>query len=188
MIVMTDKTENKILDAALKVFAKKGYDAAATRVIAEESGYTEMTLFRKFGTKKNLFDQVMIRGLKKIREDFHKEIFIDQKFENSHDFLETYLRNLVKFSLDTFEFFHLTVTEVNTICESFRGEVIDEVVEYIKKNVPNKRIDYRTYGICIIAFLYALNLDKYHGRTASFNDEEKTIENFIDILYCMINH
>ena len=72
--------------------------------------------------------------------------------------------------------------------KSFQGEVIDDVVEYIKKNVPNKRIDYRTYGISIIAFLYALNLDKYHGRTASFNDEEKTIENFIDILYCMINH
>jgi AcrR family transcriptional regulator len=50
--IMTDKTEQKILDAGLKVFSKKGYDAATTRGIAEESGFTEMTLFRKFGTKK----------------------------------------------------------------------------------------------------------------------------------------
>ncbi len=35
---MTYGTEQKILDAALKIFAKKGYDAATTRVIAEESG------------------------------------------------------------------------------------------------------------------------------------------------------
>ena len=53
---MTDKTEQKILDSALKLFAEKGYDASTTITLAEESGYSEMTLFRIFKTKKNLFD------------------------------------------------------------------------------------------------------------------------------------
>ena len=43
-----DKTERKILDAALKIFAERGYDGAKTKLIAEKSGFTEMTLFRKF--------------------------------------------------------------------------------------------------------------------------------------------
>ncbi len=185
---MTNKTEQKIMDAALKVFSKKGYDAATTRTIADESGFTEMTLFRKFGTKKNLFDKVMNRGIKKIRNDFPKELVIDKEFENSRDFLETFIGNLMKFSEGNFEFFHLAFTEDNAICSSFQGEIIEAIVEYIKKNVPNKKISYRAYGISIIAFFYALNIEKYHGRTASFNDEEKTIEKFVDILYCMIDH
>ncbi|NJD54393.1 MAG: helix-turn-helix transcriptional regulator [Candidatus Methanoperedens sp.] len=42
------KTEQKILEAALRMFAREGYDGATTRRIAEEAGVSEMTLFRKF--------------------------------------------------------------------------------------------------------------------------------------------
>ena len=185
---MTDKTEQKILDSALKLFAKKGFDASTTITLAEESGYSEMTLFRIFKTKKNLFDQVMIHGIKKMQEDAQRDVFIGKKYENPRDFLETYLRNILKFAHDNFEFFHLTITEESKIAESFQTEVTNAVTEYIKKNLPNQEIDYRTYGITITTFVYVMNLEKYHGRTATFGDEEQIIENFIDILYCMINH
>ena len=185
---MTDKTEQKILDSALKLFAKKGYSASTTITLAEESGYSEMTLFRIFKTKKNLFDQVMIHGIKKMQEDAHKNLFIDKKYENPRDFLKTYLRNILKFAHDNFEFFHLTLNEDNTMGESFQTEVTDIITEYIKKNLPNQKIDYRIYGITITTFVYVMNLEKYHGRTATFGNEEQIIENFIDILYCMINH
>jgi TetR/AcrR family transcriptional regulator len=188
VMIMTDKTEQKILDSALKLFAKKGYDASTTITLAEESGYSEMTLFRIFKTKKNLFDQVMIHGIKKMQEDAHKNLFIDKKYENPRDFLETYLQNILKFAHDNFELLHLTITEENPIGESFQTEVTDTVTEYIQKNLPNQKIDYRTYGNTITTFVYVLNLEKYHGRTATFGDEEQIIENFIDILYCMINH
>ena len=49
---MTGETEQKILDAALKVFSQKGYDGAKTKSIAEKSGFSEVTLFNKFKTKK----------------------------------------------------------------------------------------------------------------------------------------
>jgi AcrR family transcriptional regulator len=52
---MVNKTEQKIMDAALKVFARKGYKGATTRAIAYESGFNELTLFRKFKTKKKSF-------------------------------------------------------------------------------------------------------------------------------------
>lgn len=185
---MADKTEQKILDSSLKLFAKKGYDASTTIALAEESGYTEMTLFRIFKTKKNLFDQVMIRGITKMQEDAHKLLFIDKKYENPRDFLETYLINILKFAQDNFEIFHLTIIEDSSMGESFQAEVTDAVAAYIKKNLPNQKIDYRTYGITITTFVYVLNLEKYHGRTATFGEQEDNIiENFIDLLYCMIN-
>ncbi|MGZ7107882.1 MAG: TetR/AcrR family transcriptional regulator, partial [Methanobacterium sp.] len=44
------------MDTALKMFAERSYLGAKTKSIAEEAGFSEMTLFRKFKTKKNLYD------------------------------------------------------------------------------------------------------------------------------------
>ena len=49
---MSNTTEQKILEAALKMFAQKGYKGATTMIIAEEAGFSEKTLFRRFKTKK----------------------------------------------------------------------------------------------------------------------------------------
>ncbi len=47
-------THDSILDAALKVFAEKGYRGATTRLIAQEADVNEVTLFRHFGSKEGL--------------------------------------------------------------------------------------------------------------------------------------
>ena len=117
-----------------------------------------MTLFRIFKTKKNLFDQVMIHGIKKMQDDAQKELFINKKYENPREFLETYLQNILKFAHDNFEFFHLTLIEDSAIGESFQKEINDTVAEYIKNNLPNQKIDYKIYGITITTFVYVLNL------------------------------
>jgi TetR/AcrR family transcriptional regulator, mexJK operon transcriptional repressor len=52
-------TRGKIIQAAADVFAEEGYARATTRQIAAESGFTEMTLFRHFGSKQNLFAAVL---------------------------------------------------------------------------------------------------------------------------------
>ena len=55
-------TEDRILDAALKVFASEGYAGATTRKIAQEANVAEMTLFRKFQSKENLLREVLKRN------------------------------------------------------------------------------------------------------------------------------
>jgi TetR/AcrR family transcriptional regulator len=55
-------TEQRILDAALKVFASEGYTGATTRRIAEEANVAEVTLFRKFHSKENLLKEVLIKN------------------------------------------------------------------------------------------------------------------------------
>lgn len=54
---MRDKTD-QIIAAALRVFLRKGYISATTQEIAKEAEVAEMTLFRKFSTKQNLFISV----------------------------------------------------------------------------------------------------------------------------------
>lgn len=52
---VAEPTRERIIQAAYTVFGNKGYAAATTRAIAAEAGVNEVTLFRHFGNKKNLF-------------------------------------------------------------------------------------------------------------------------------------
>lgn len=52
-------TRERLIEAALKVFARDGLYRATTRVIAEEAGVNEVTLFRHFQNKDGLLAEVM---------------------------------------------------------------------------------------------------------------------------------
>ena len=49
----------KILEAAARVYAAKGYRGATTRRIAQDAGVNEVTLFRHFGSKAALIDEAL---------------------------------------------------------------------------------------------------------------------------------
>ena len=55
----SEDTRQRILEAAAQVFAEKGYDRATTRLLAAAAGVNEVTLFRHFGSKQNLFAAVI---------------------------------------------------------------------------------------------------------------------------------
>lgn len=52
-----------ILEAAARLFAEKGFNGTTTREIAEQAGVAEITLFRHFGTKKELLLAVLTPAL-----------------------------------------------------------------------------------------------------------------------------
>jgi len=53
----TINTEDKILNASLVLFSQKGYSAVTTKEIAKKAGLSEMTIFRHFESKHNLFEK-----------------------------------------------------------------------------------------------------------------------------------
>jgi AcrR family transcriptional regulator len=180
-------TEEKILDAALKVFARKGYDAATTRAIAEESGFTEMTLFRKFQTKKNLFKQVMNRGNQQIEKD-SAQLFIPQDNKNIREFVKSFVIGLDEFVLRNFEYFHLTILEDSSKIKPKVRLTIDYISEYFKEQFPNKELDYTAFGYSMSTFIYSINIDRYYERTTTFENYEGLLDKFTDILCCMLEN
>jgi AcrR family transcriptional regulator len=54
-------TRNRIIDAALEQLYERGYAGTTTRAIAQEAAVNEVTLFRHFGSKRNLFMAVIDR-------------------------------------------------------------------------------------------------------------------------------
>jgi len=181
---MTNETKQKILNAALKLFAKNGYNGTTTRAIAIEAGLNELTLFRRFGTKENLFKEVMLQNNEQLKENFILIVNdLDQKFEDPKDFLKAYIEKIEKFHLDNFEIFNLLVNEDNDGFDHDMGKFTLFIGELLKKNIRNEKIDHETLAIMINTFLYMVNLSRYHGR--SFISEEST-EKFIDnLLLCV---
>jgi AcrR family transcriptional regulator len=55
----TTNTKEQLLKATLKLISEKGYLGATTREIALEAGVTELTLFRHFGSKEHLFEELL---------------------------------------------------------------------------------------------------------------------------------
>jgi len=58
-MIMADKSKTKtrkdrIMDAALRIFAEKGFQNATITEISKEAGVSEATIYEYFGTKEDL--------------------------------------------------------------------------------------------------------------------------------------
>lgn len=67
-------TRDRILKAALKLFARKGYDATTTKDLATAAGVAEGTLFRHFNNKKAILIEVATQGWVEILTDLLTEL------------------------------------------------------------------------------------------------------------------
>lgn len=78
-----DDTKKKIMHVALKLFSEQGYYQTTTKQVAQEAGINEVTLFRHFGTKENLFQETT--------QEYVIEINFSREFKKiiTADFKET---------------------------------------------------------------------------------------------------
>ena len=173
---MTDKTEQRILDAALKVFSEKGFKGATTKVIAQESGFSELTLFRKFETKENLFNSMLTRNRENVLEELDS-ILTDKKFINHRDFLETLIKNLTDLMENNFGFVSILVDDRREISGDMLKEIMAHVCKYIEEAFPDIRMNPKIFVLNILSFLYFVIFDE--NRCNFFNRDE-AIEEFID--------
>ena len=68
---MTEKQE-KILNAALELFAKEGFRSTSTSKVAKLAGVSEGLIFRHFGNKDGLLDAIIQEGENRAGELFAK--------------------------------------------------------------------------------------------------------------------
>lgn len=56
-------TQQKILEAALELFAERGFEGTKTQAIAKRAGFTEKTLYKHFPSKQDLFTRTVYPAL-----------------------------------------------------------------------------------------------------------------------------
>ena len=173
---MTHGTEEKIMDAALNEFAEKGYDGARTKDIAERSGLSEMTLFRRFKSKKNLFNQVIIKA----KEDAIRDINLTLKNQNTNS--EDYFKNITVQFWDLTEkylqFLSIIIIERNKLSEDLIAELINYLIKIFEKNFPDSEVNPRVFIFSMLSFMFLSALDKSRGR--NILDHRNDFESFMD--------
>lgn len=70
---------NAILNAALKEFARKGYDEASTNVIAKEAGISKPLMFHYVNNKKDFFLSLYDYCLEVLEREYFSQINLDEK-------------------------------------------------------------------------------------------------------------
>jgi len=91
-------TEEKIKEAARKVFLQKGYAATRTRDIAEEAGFNLALLNYYFRSKEKLFDIIMLETMQQFLHSV-REILSDERTslqEKLELLVERYIDVLIK--------------------------------------------------------------------------------------------
>ncbi len=88
------KSELKVLDAAITLFARHGYGDINVREIAEEAGVTKMTLYRGFENKDVLFDQVLEEVVKRSFDpsQFLRVLYDDKTGDTHKPWLQSALK------------------------------------------------------------------------------------------------
>jgi TetR/AcrR family transcriptional regulator len=189
-----EDTEQRILDAALKVFASEGYTGATTRRIAEEANVAEVTLFRKFQSKENLLKEVLINNRVMISST-HALFQVD----NSVD-LETELRilgkNIAKIMKNNKEdskrrmFMFMLFEEgrrrpeVAEVLSTFLQMNIQPLSEYFDLQIKNgkmRNINPRSAALTFVSYFVYTSLLKgvFGDNFLGYGVEE--IERFVDI-------
>lgn len=117
-----EETRKRILNAALKVFAEKGYDAATTRLIANRAGVNPPALQYYFENKEGVFNRCIemvaiqnIGILQPILEEMHRaaqeEANDDSCISLLCDFTETMLHRV--FTMKNAKDIHLFIAHIH---------------------------------------------------------------------------
>lgn len=132
-------TQEKVLNAAEKIFGSKGYHGSTTKEIAEEAGVSEGIIFKYFKTKKELLVNLVVPIISKTAvsllgsgSDGDLEEFINKVFQDR-----------IKFFKRVFPLMKIIFFE-NELDDSLRNKIFQELLSSVAKEIQNiyqKRID-----------------------------------------------
>ncbi|WP_156290339.1 TetR/AcrR family transcriptional regulator [Oceanobacillus salinisoli] len=132
---LTEK-QKAILDAAVELFAEKGFAATSTNEIAKKAEVAEGTIFKHFKSKKGLLLSVLSPMMVKliapmIKNDMNK--VLDRDFETFQDFIRGMIENRKEFIKKNLPLLRILVQEI-----PFHPELKERFIEHIGKEIFDK--------------------------------------------------
>lgn len=170
----TGKRE-QILEAAIKVFACKGFYQARVEEIANEAKIGKGTIYEYFKSKQDLFQEMFkyIHNLylEKFMVHIEKKITFKEKIEY---LLESHLR----FILEHKEMAQVFLAEHPPLDDDFKKWFLDlekQKLQFLQKNVMDgvKRGELKDLDPCLTARVIA-GIISYFGSSIIFNGQELT--------------
>lgn len=162
-----EERRNQILASALRTFVAKGYNGSTTLDIAKEANIAEVTLFRYFDSKEEIFKEA-IEPL--ILETFEETIKISSNL-SPYDKFKYVLSSRVKFINQQHDVIKLVLVE-----NQFNPEITN--YDYIKKITQLIESTIEETNLIITDVSYLIRLIR--GTMLSFLYDVENDENLID--------
>jgi len=185
----TDKisTEEKILDAAKKVFVEKGKAGTRMQEIADEAGINKSLLHYYYRSKEKLFSAVFKFAFKKFAPGIENVFESDKDiFEVIEIFIHSYIDLIRKNPfIPTFVLNEINKNKTSFITETIKeaGINAEKYIEFVYKNIENgiiKETDPRQLIVNIIS----LCIFPFAGRPViqiiAFDNNKEEYERFLD--------
>ncbi|WP_129729319.1 MULTISPECIES: TetR/AcrR family transcriptional regulator [Bacillaceae] len=190
----TDK-QQRIVEAAIKIFAEKGYTATSTNEIAKAAEVAEGTIFRHFGTKENLLLSVIVPFLMEaapiVADEFIKGV-VSKPYDSFESFLTAIIKNRFAFLEEHIDIFKILVAELlnredlrQYLMKMFEQKalpVFGAVLDTYKQrgellDLPNATL-LRMLGTCIFGYC----ISRFAFFPNSKWDDEAEVENLVRLI------
>ena len=154
-----EKRKAQILAAAMKRFIKTGYHATTTASIAKEAGISEVTLFRYFPTKKELFregiEPILSKSLERVI------LTVEEKDLNPTEKLKYIIKDRIEFAFENREMIKLILMERQINPDMIAFDYIENTLTLLEESAEeagielvNKEETLRVLIGSILSFLY----------------------------------
>jgi AcrR family transcriptional regulator len=183
-------TKQKLLQSALELMSEKGYISATTREIAEKAGFREVTLFRHFGSKERLFEEILkeysfLPKLKELIPFLDRYSYPDALLEVGLRYFETLKlrKHIIRIMLSEIS---LHPDKLRRVYDTFVTEMIRTLAGYLmrlqKKGIlRNFDVEAGARGFLGMIFSYFLVEEVVKDRNVSRRETKRVIDGFVDL-------
>jgi AcrR family transcriptional regulator len=190
MEAKVESTEDKIIYATIKLLDKNGLTGTTTNKIASESGFSEVTIYRKFKNKENLFEIAK----KTYYDTFFKKLDEILDYNPDADIREylSYIwkeiiilsdneTNMIKIAIDEFR----DSTSKNRGLPKFANIVIDKLSKFFQHQIDNgkiRKINPRLAAYNIFCLIFeSIAFWKLYDSNHSNIDVDSYLNDFLDM-------
>ncbi len=167
MKIQDNRTENRILKAALKQFGSKGFDRATVDSIARVAGIAKGTIYLYFKNKEAIYAGACVQQFDRLMEGMTAEISAagsaEQKLTGIAQYLSSYIVK-IRSSLPFFDIenIHLTAQTLKSLHSVVMpkmikmNRIIAEVISLGIKDREFRELDPQIAAFCFISLMRAM--------------------------------
>ena len=182
--------EERILKAARIIFSKNGYHRSTTIKIAKEAGVNEITIFRKFKSKENLLIAVVENNLNETLDTLD-HILCKEKSTDIKTCIKDLGITLKQFLDDRMDFILMMINEgkirpdIKDSFTLFRIKLLEHLRDYFIDQINQghiQKIDPNVLAYALFSFIFYKSLSEKTFEDELLIDDEKTFEDYTEIL------
>lgn len=186
----SNPARERIIDASLQMFGERGFKGSTTKEIARKAMVNEVTIFRLFGSKRDLFEAVIVERspLALIKRDisFDPDADIEDLFvQNAKAVLGILRSNKHLFMVMFGEVWRQSRTR-STISDVLMKKGIEFGAEFMRIQMERGRVRRMDSEVAARAWMgmvqaYFITADLLEGRSPSPEDDGRIIRGFASI-------